>query len=66
MTYFMNIKNNYFTNYADDTTPHVVGDNTTEVLTNPVERNPIMINNIYVWVFMRVFQSKKTARNQSS
>ena len=44
----MNIKNNYFTNYADDTTPHIVGDNTTEVLTNPIERKPVMINNIYV------------------
>ena len=33
MTYFMT-QNNYLANYADDTTPCLVGDNTTEVLTN--------------------------------
>ena len=29
---FLDQKNNYFTNYADSTTPYVVGDNTTDVL----------------------------------
>ena len=31
---FLNQGNNYFTNYADDTTPYVVGDNTTDVLSS--------------------------------
>ena len=31
---FHEYQNSYFANYADDTTPYIVGDNTTEVLTN--------------------------------
>ena len=31
---FYEYENNYFANYADDATPYIVGDNTTEVLTN--------------------------------
>ena len=31
---FHEYQNNYFANYADDTTPYIVSDNTTEVLTN--------------------------------
>ena len=31
---FNEYQNNYFANDADDTTPYIVGDNTTEVLTN--------------------------------
>ena len=29
---FLSIKNNYFTNYADDTTPYVIGNNPDEVV----------------------------------
>ena len=31
---FHEYQNNYFANYADDTTPYIAGDNTTLVLTN--------------------------------
>ena len=31
---FHEYQNNYFANYADDTAPYIVGDNTTEVLTD--------------------------------
>ena len=31
---FNEYQNNYFANYADETTPYIVGDNTTKVLTN--------------------------------
>ena len=31
---FHEYQNNYFADYADDTTPYIFGDNTTEVLTN--------------------------------
>ena len=31
---FHEYQNNYFANYADDTTPYIVGDNTAEQLTN--------------------------------
>ena len=34
MTLFYEYENNYSANYADDTNPYIVGENTTEVLKN--------------------------------
>ena len=36
---YISIKNNYFTNYADDTTPDVIGNNLEKVVSELKNRN---------------------------
>ena len=41
----MSIENNYFTNYADDTTPYVIGNNLEEV----VSELKNIIKKLFTW-----------------
>ena len=42
---FLSIENNYFANYADDTTPHVIGNNPDEVVSELKD----ITENLFTW-----------------
>ena len=68
---FYEYENDYFDNYAYDTSPYIVADNNTEVLTNlsslarkiilglqTIKWKPIMMHVTYLWVLKRVLTFK--------
>ena len=68
---FYQYENNYFAKYADDTSPYIVADNNTEVLTNlsslaqktilgllTIKWKPIMMHVTWLWVLKGILRFK--------